>query len=218
MFILFPFHLLFYCLESIYGKKVILYAYISIYLLIVLKGVIKLILLILLSIILLIVNKDYFEAIPFFFTHAKYIILVISYTILHFFFKLFFWIIIDRFSPNHTPLILLLEELTNFIYSAITIPGTFEEKYKIMGWDIYIRMFLYLISFIGVLIHNKIIVVNICGLGSDTKYFLDLEVIKEEEYMNADNPDILKKFETMTEMEEQSNDTSSNEDENKINN
>ena len=87
-----------------------------------------------------------------------------------------------------------------------------------MGWDIYIRMFLYLISFIGVLIHNEIIVVNICGLGSDTKYFLDLEVIKEEEYMNADNPDILKKFETMTEMEEQSNDTSSNEDENKINN
>ena len=218
MFILFPLYLLFYCLESIYGKKVILYAYISIYLLIVIKGVIKLILLILLSIILVIVNRDYFEVIPFFFKHTKYILLVISYVILHFFFKLFFWIIIDKFSPNHTPLILLLEEVVDFIISAIENKGKFEEEYKIMGWDIYFRMFLYLISFIGVLIHNEIIVTNICGLGSDTKYFLDLEVKKEEEYINADNLDDLKKFETITEMEEQSNDTSSNEDENKINN
>ena len=77
-------------------------------------------------------------------------------------------------------------------------------------------MFLYLISFTGVLIHNEIIIINICGLGSDTKYFLDLEVKKEEEYVNADNLDDLKKFGTITKMEEQSNDTSSNEDENKI--
>ena len=77
-------------------------------------------------------------------------------------------------------------------------------------------MFLYVISFIGALIHNEIIIINICGLGSDTKYFLDLEVKKEEEYINADNLDDLKKFGTITEMEEQSNDTSSNEDENKI--
>ena len=216
MFILFPLYLLFYCLESIYGKKVILYGYISIYLLIVIKGVIKLILLILLSIILVIVNRDYFEAIPFFFTHTKYILLVISYVILHFFFKLFFWIIIDKFSPNHTPLILLIEELFNFIISAVENKGDFKKDYRIMGWDIYIRMFLYVISFIGALIHNEIIIINICGLGSDTKYFLDLESIKEKEYINADDPDDLKKFGTMIEMEEQSKNTSTNEDENNI--
>ena len=44
LFILIPCHLLFYCLEYIYCKKVILYGYISIYLLMIIKGVIKLIL------------------------------------------------------------------------------------------------------------------------------------------------------------------------------
>ena len=61
----------------------------------------------------------------------------------------------------------------------------------------YIRIFFYLILLIGVLIHNEIIVTNICGLGSDTKYFLDIVVKNDEEYTNSDNPDILKKFETL---------------------
>ena len=121
------------------------------------------------------------------------------------------WIIIDRFSPNHTPLILLLEELTNFIISVINADEpTLKEEYKIMGWDLYVRIFFYIISFFGVLIDNEIIVINYCGLGSDTKYFLDLKFEKEEEYINADNPDELKRFETMTEMENQSNDNVSN--------
>ena len=121
------------------------------------------------------------------------------------------FIIIDRFSPNHTPLILLLEELINFIISIIKAEKpTLKEEYKIIGWDLYIRIFLYLISFIGVLLHNEIIVINYCGLGSDTKYFLDIKFEKEEEYINADNPEELRKFETMTEMENQSNDNKSN--------
>ena len=54
-----------------------------------------------------------------------------------------------------------------------------------MGWDLYIRIFLYLIIAIGVLIHNEILVINICNLGSDSKYFLDLELKKEELFNNV---------------------------------
>ena len=173
----------------------------------IIKGLIKLILLILLNIVLYFVKKDFFKAIPLFFVHTKYIILKVLYIITEFFMNLSLWIIIERFSPNHTPLILLLEELTNFIISVINADEpTLKEEYKIMGWDLYVRIFFYIISFFGVLIHNEIIVINYCGLGSDTKYFLDLKFEKEEEYINADNPDELKRFETMTEMENQSND------------
>ena len=207
VFLLFPCYLFFYCIEYIYGKKAILYGYMSIYLLMIIKGLIKLILLILLNIVLYFVKKDFFKAIPLFFGHTKYIILIVLYIITEFFMNLSLWIIIDRFSPNHTPLILLLEELTNFIISVLNADEpTLKEEYKIMGWDLYVRIFFYIISFFGVLIHNEIIVINYCGLGSDTKYFLDLKFEKEEEYINADNPDELKRFETMTEMENQSND------------
>ena len=75
VFVLFPCYLFFYCLEYIYGKKAILYGYMSIYLLMIIKGLIKLILLILLNIVLYFVKKDFFKAIPLFFVHTNYIIL-----------------------------------------------------------------------------------------------------------------------------------------------
>ena len=218
LFLLRSLHLLFYCLEYIYGKKVILYGYISIYLLMIINGIFKLILFILLTIILLIVNKDYFGEIPFLFTHKKFIIIIIVYIIPEFFANLFFWIIIERFSPNHTPFILLLEELVNFINSIInTSKPTLKEEYKIMGWDLYVRIFLYVISFFGVLILNEIIVINYCELGSDTKYFLDIKVEEEEKYIKAFKLDELQKFGTLNEMDEQSDNNMSNDDSNIIN-
>ena len=148
VFVLFPCYLFFYCLEYIYGKKSILYGYMSIYLLMIIKGLIKLILLILLNIVLYFVKKDFFKAIPLFFGHTKYIILKVLYIITEFFMNLSLWTIIDRFSPNHTPLIFLLEELTNFIISVINADEpTLKEEYKIMGWDLYVRIF-FLYNFI----------------------------------------------------------------------
>ena len=87
-----------------------------------------------------------------------------------------------------------------------------------MGWDIYIRIFLYIISFIGVIIHNEIVVINICNLGSDTKYFLDLQVELEEQFANTDNPEIIKWYETFemdTVYEEDNEETKKNEGETK---
>ena len=71
-------------------------------------------------------------------------------------------------------------------------------------WDIYLRIALYVISFIGVILHNEIVVINICNLGSDTKYFLDEKFKHEELYINSDDPDILKRYETLLEMETKS--------------
>ena len=84
-----------------------------------------------------------------------------------------------------------------------------------MGY-IYIRIFLYIISFIGVIIHNEIVVINICNLGSDTKYFLDLQVELEEKFANTDNPVIIKRYETFemdTVYEEDNEETKKNEGE-----
>ena len=72
-----------------------------------------------------------------------------------------------------------------------------------MGWDLYVRIFLYIISFIGVLMHNEIIVINYCELGSDTKYFLELKLENEEDYIKVDNLEKLIRFETLSEMEDQ---------------
>ena len=73
-----------------------------------------------------------------------------------------------------------------------------------MAFYKYIRIVLFLFSLFGVILHNEIIVINICGLGSDTKYFLDKRLKSEAEYNNSDDPNILKRFETleMTELNE----------------
>ena len=70
-------------------------------------------------------------------------------------------------------------------------------RYKIMGWDLYFRISLFVVSFIGVMIHDEIVVINICNLGSDTKYFLDIKFENEELFAHTDNPEIIKRYESM---------------------
>ena len=70
-----------------------------------------------------------------------------------------------------------------------------------MGWDEYFRLFLYIILFVGVMIHNEIIIINICGLASETKYFLDLKVENEEQFSDSNNIDVTKRYETISEMD-----------------
>ena len=140
---------------------------------------------------------------------AKFILLIIAKVIANFFNDLFFWLIIDRFSPNYTPLILLVEEVCNFVEDLIT-KGVFKDMppYK------YVRILLYIISFIGVIIHNEIVVINICGLGSDTKYFLEHILKDEEEFSCSDNPNILKRYDSFIEMNYQNLNNENNEREN----
>ena len=167
----------------------------------IIKGLLLFFFVALFSVIIFFTKREDFIRIGFFLTHTKYILLIIAKIFSNFFVNLFIWLIIDRFSPNYFPFALIFNEICYFIVDIIY--G--ENDYKIMGWDMYVRIFLYAISFIGVLIHNEIVVINICNLGSDTKYFLDLEVKREDLFMSTDDPDIIKKFETEMEDENEAN-------------
>ena len=213
IYLFLPFYLIFYCLKFVYGKKVILDGYISIYILILIKGVVKLIFVIIFSVIAFIINKKIFIIFGKYFSELRYILLIIGKIIGSFFRILTLWIIIERFSPNHLPLLIIVEEIFNFCVDLISKDSIFLG----LGGHKYIRIVLYVISFIGVMLHNEIVVVNICGLASDTKYFYDNLVKSEEEYMKSDNLSILKRFETMEMIDYQDNDSLSNEIE-KINN
>ena len=209
IYIIYPFYIISYCLGYVYGKKAIILGYMSIYLIIIYKGVIKIILVAIFSSIVLIVKIDVFIDLGQYFSEIKFILLIIAKVIANFFNDLFFWLIIDRFSPNYTPLILLVEEVCNFVEDLIT-KGVFKDMppYK------YVRILLYIISFIGVIIHNEKVVINICGLGSDTKYFLEHILKDEEEFSCSDNPNILKRYDSFIEMNYQNLNNENNEREN----
>ena len=96
--------IIFYSIEYSYGKKLLLYGFTSVYLLLLLRGVFKLVLVVLLSIFLVIFKRDVFSGIKYFITGPKYALLVVSNIVGKFFLSLFLWLIIDRFSPNYFPL------------------------------------------------------------------------------------------------------------------
>ena len=177
----------------------ILYGYISIYLLIVLRGLIKFIFVGIFSLFMWLFDKENIKNIIAFLQGTGFLY-ILSIIILSFFKSIFLWVIIDKFSPNHIPLIMIFDEIVTFIISLIKDRKI--DNSNILGFDLYIRLFLYIILIFGVLIHNEIIFINICGLASDTKYFLDLKVKNEELYSDADEPEVLKKFETIDELED----------------
>ena len=198
MIYLYGLSIIFYSIEFSLVKKILLNGFIYIYLFMIIKGLLLFFFVALFSVIIFFTKREDFIRIGFFLTHTKYILLIIAKIFSNFFVNLFIWLIIDRFSPNYFPFALIFNEICYFIVDIIY--G--ENDYKIMGWDMYVRIFLYAISFIGVLIHNEIVVINICNLGSDTKYFLDLKVRDEEEFSKANDPQIMKKFESFSENEE----------------
>ena len=159
-------------------------------------GIIKLVLVIIISFILFRVNIDIIIGVGFFICNIKYIIYIIVNIFIYFFKNIFMWLIIDRFFPNYYPLAII------FFYFIYLIEEKLSETtYNMIGWDLYIRIILYVISFISVLIHNEIVIINICGLASYTKYGLDIKFKNEELYANTDDSDIIKKFETLNEID-----------------
>ena len=199
VYLLNPIRYLFLTIEYSLGKKVILYGYISIYLLLVIRGLIKFIFVDIFSLFMYIYDKDNIKNTIVFLQGTRFLYFL-SVIISSFFENIFLWIIIDRFSPNHIPFAIILNQIATFIMSLI-IDSKIDNA-NILGYDLYIRIFLYIILIIGVLIHNEIIVINICGLASDTKYFLDLKVKNEELYSDSDEPEILQRFETYDELED----------------
>ena len=199
-YIFYPLNYLFLAVEYSLGKKVILYGYISIYLLLAIRGLIKIIFVGIFSLLMYIFDpENYLINISYCLKGIRLFYFIMN-IIIYFFENIFIWIIIDRFSPNHIPLAIIFNQFLNFIISLIMTDNL--DSSNILGYDLYIRLFLYVILIIGVIIHNEIIVINICGLASDTKYFLDLKLKIEELYSDVDEPEILHRFETIDELED----------------
>ena len=119
IFIFYLFNLIFYSIEYSIGKRILLYGFISIYLLIIINGVVVLILNLLFSLITYLVNKKIFSVIGAFFTNKEFILLMFAKIFSSFFASLFTWLIIDKFSPNYLPIAFLCYDLCSFILYII---------------------------------------------------------------------------------------------------
>ena len=197
-FYFYIFSIFFYSMEYSYVKQVLLYGFLSIYLFMLIKGCLLLILVSVFSLIIFLTKKDVVSRIGYFLTNSPLKWLILAKVFANFFLNLFLWIIIDRYSPNYYPFVLIFDQFFVLLLDKF-IDST---EYNTMGFDLYIRIFLNIISTIGVMIHNEVVVINICNLGSDTKYFLDLEVKSEELFAKTSDPEIIKRYDSFNEMEE----------------
>ena len=192
-------------LANAYGKKAMIFGYISPFSLLIYKGIYKLFLLIIFSIIFLpimgAIRNNFFsdhEEIK-----GEMILIFILNFIFSFLKNLFNWILIDRFSLNHLALTLILEDLSyGIIYVFDYDANNKDLKQGIDVWEITLRIFIYVILFIAAMIHNEIFIITKCGLGENTKLFLD-EKVKEE--MSLINDNDLKRNDTMIELDENNN-------------
>ena len=205
-YFLYDIYLSFIAIENAYGKKAMIYGYISPFSLLILKGVYKIILMSIFLIIfipIMVTIEDNFLADIKYFDSNK-LFLIVVYFFSYFLKNLFNWILIDRFSPSHLALSLILENLSYLIVYTINYDGNDEGKVPI--WEICIRIFIYFILFITALFHNEIFIITKWGLGANTKLFLEERQKKEMLLSNLDtDTDILKKYDTMIEMEQNIN-------------
>lgn len=181
-----------------YSKKVLYSEFLSPYSLLLYKAIYETIFLIIISIPfiflktndLYIDNDNIFKGFPEHMSGMK-LLYSFCFMICQFFYNLFLMIIIDRFSPSHLPLAYFLESLGFAIYDIITklISG------KEIDWLSYINFVVYIILFIGAMIHNEIIIINRCGLSKNTKMFLNIELDGEVEDSQLPIDDESSKFE-----------------------
>ena len=198
-------------MENAFGKKAMIFGYISPYTLLLLIGIYKNILmfifLVLFIPIMLSLDDNFFNDMK----NYDYIKIIILFgkIIFHFLRSLFNWILVDRFSPSHLALSLILE----FISYNITLMA-FGFAGEIDTIQISLRLILYLILFLAAMFHNEIFIITKCGLGDNTLLFLE-ERLKEEKLLsdlNADREE-LKRYDTMVELEltEENNNENNNE-------
>lgn len=112
-----------------------------------------------------------------FLDYLKGMNLLISFGILisNYLFETFVLIIIDRFSPSHLPLGFIIYSFFSNIYKIIKNSLNHEEN----EWYLYTNFILYIILFIGAMIHNEIFIINKWGFNKNTKLFLTYKLIQE---------------------------------------
>ena len=90
------------------------------------------------------------------------------------------YIIIDKFSANHSAISLIFENLGIFIINII-------KKTIEINSHFAIRLVMYILLIFASFIYNEFLVINICGLANDTKLFLDYKEKEDLFLMNEMN-------------------------------
>ena len=103
--------------------------------------------------------KDIFTDDIYYLYYAIYLANSFVYNIINF-------IIIDKFSANHSGISRIFENLGIFIINSSN--GSIEKDFK-FG----IRIIMYVLLIISSFIFNEFVVINICGLANGTQLFLD---------------------------------------------
>ena len=189
-------------LENIFGKKAMIFGYISPYALLFLIGVYKSILILIFLVIFIPImlsiennffaDKNNFDSIQ--------VLILIGTFFSNFLKNLFNWILVDRFSPSHLALALIFEFISfNLIVAT-------NKKQKINLFQIIIRIFLYLILFVAAMIHNEIFIITKCGLGDNTKLYLEKRLEEEKILSNPDTKmEELSRYDTVYAIEMENN-------------
>ena len=180
--------IVFYAVEDVIGKKLLMEEFISIYTLLLYRAIFGTIFMIIFSIPFIFVKvtdtsnpnnpvtEIIFNRILKLFEDLN-AYRIILFTITNLFYNIFIWLIIDKFSPSHYSISIILESFGTLIRLWITEP----EKTDLP----VLRMFIFFILIFASFIHTELIVINYCDLQKNTKLFLD--EIEKSEFKNIDD-------------------------------
>ena len=174
--------IVFYSIEDVIGKKLLLDSLASVYGLLLYRGLINVVLNFLFSIPFMFIEVTdtskiiegtnqrieetgiVFKRILNLFDNLNFFKINL-FVITNLFYNIFIWLIIDKFSPSHYSISLILESFGTLIRLWIIEPDTVDLP--------VLRMFIFFILIFGSFIHTEMIVINYCDLQKNTKLFLD---------------------------------------------
>ena len=168
------FSVILYSLEDVIAKVMFLNYYFTPYFLLLVKAIVQFFYLVIFSLPLIFTkieleNKDkiiIFSKFRDIFTDDIYYLCYAIYLANSFVYNIINFIIIDKFSANHSGISRIFENLGIFIINSSN--GSIETDFK-FG----IRIIMYVLLIISSFIFNEFVVINICGLANGTQLFLD---------------------------------------------
>ena len=180
--------IIFYSIEDVIGKKVLLDDLMNIYSLLFYRAIVETVLLILFSIpfiFIKITNKaktpevtsNIFLQIGDLFKGSEFY-KVFLFILTNFFYNIFIWSIIDKFSPSHYAISNIFESTGTLIRLWITEKDSVQQP--------VIRLIIYVILIIGSVIHSEMVVLNFCSMQKNTKLFLEIKEKIEIEAIDFD--------------------------------
>ena len=182
-----------YSMEDVLAKVMFLNYYYSPYSILLIKAIIQVFYLIIFSLPLCFIKfhdangelKLLFSMFGNIFEKKMYILYYIIYLINSFFYNILNFILIDKFSANHSAISRIFENLGIFIINSASqdIP---------IDYNFGIRIIMYILLIIASFIFNEFLVINICGLANNTKLFLESKEIKDFSLMddNSEHEDV----------------------------